>query len=73
MECVMGPTQAFPFVRIAKIKKPHIAVRLLAPQNGLFSNQFWDELRSYATLDYLIIQMMNNREVGLILVILAIL
>lgn len=45
----------------------------LAPQNGLFSNQFWDELRSYATLDYLIIQMMNNREVGLILVILAIL
>lgn len=59
--------------KLKTTKKPHIAVRLFAPQNGLFSNQFWDELRSYATLDYLIIQMMNNREVGLILVILAIL
>ena len=45
----------------------------LAPQGGLFSNQFWDELRSYATLNYLIIKVMNNREVGLILVVLAIL
>jgi hypothetical protein len=25
----------------------------LAPQAGLFSNQFWDELRAYATLNYL--------------------
>ena len=45
---------------------------ITAPQVGLFSNQFWDELRSYATLNYLIIKVMNNREVGLILVILAI-
>jgi hypothetical protein len=55
------------------IKKPHISVRLFAPQAGLFSNQFWDELRVYATLNYLIIKVMNNREVGLILVVLAIL
>jgi hypothetical protein len=34
---------------------------LFAPQGGLFSNQFWDELRVYRTLNYLIIQVMNNR------------
>ncbi len=54
-------------------KKPHISVRLLAPQGGLFSNQFWDELRVYATLNYLIIQVVNNRRVVLILIVLAIL
>jgi hypothetical protein len=53
-------------------KKPHIAVRLFAPQGGLFSNQFWDELRVYAALNYLIIQVVNNRGVGSILVTLAI-
>ena len=59
----------------SSIKKGDISVALssLAPQGGLFSNQFWDELRSYATLNYLIIKVMNNREVGLILVVLAIL
>jgi len=45
----------------------------LAPQGGLFSNQFWDELRVYAALNYLFIQVMKNHEVGLILVVLAIL
>jgi hypothetical protein len=25
-----------------------------APQGGLFSNQFWDELRVYATLNYML-------------------
>jgi len=56
-------------------KKPHISVRLslFAPQGGLLSNQFWDELRVYATLNYLFIQLMNNREVGLILIGLSIL
>ena len=56
-------------------KAPHSceAFSFYAPQAGLFSNQFWDELRVYATLNYLIIQVMNNREVGLILVVLAIL
>jgi len=56
-------------------KKGDISVALctVAPRPGLFSNQFWDELRSYATLNYLIIKVMNNREVGLILVVLAIL
>ena len=45
----------------------------LAPQGGLFSNQFWDELRVYATLNYLIIQVVHNRGVVLILIVLAIL
>jgi hypothetical protein len=49
------------------------AFSFFAPQGGLFSNQFWDELRVYATLNYLFIQVMNNLEVGLILVVLAIL
>jgi len=31
----------------------------VAPQAGLFSNQFWDELRAYATLNYLF-----NRIIG---------
>ena len=44
----------------------------LAPQGGLFSNQFWDELRVYATLNYLFIQVMKNHEVGSILIVLAI-
>jgi hypothetical protein len=44
-----------------------------ALQGGLLSNQFWDELRVYATLNYLFIQLMNNREVGLILIGLSIL
>ena len=44
-----------------------------APQAGLFSNQFWDELRVYATLNYLIIQVVHNRGVVLILIVLAIL
>jgi hypothetical protein len=56
-----------------QIKKPHITARLLAPRGGLFSNQFWDELRVYATLNYLFIQVVNNREFVLILVVLAIL
>jgi hypothetical protein len=57
------------------IKKGDISVALssLAPQGGLFSNRFWDELRVYATLNYLFIQVMKNHEVGLILVVLAIL
>ena len=56
------------------IKKGDISVAFFswAPQGGLFSNQFWDELRSYATLNYLIIKVMNNREVGLILVVQAV-
>jgi hypothetical protein len=45
----------------------------VAPQGGLFSNQFWDELRVYATLNYLIIQVVHNRGVVLILIVLAIL
>ena len=44
-----------------------------APDSVLLSNQFWDELRVYATLNYLFIQVMKNHEVGLILVVLAIL
>jgi hypothetical protein len=57
------------------IKKGDISVALssLAPQGGLFSNQFWDELRVYATLNYLIIQVVHNRGVVLILIVLAIL
>jgi hypothetical protein len=57
------------------IKKPHISDGLssVAPQGGLFSNQFWDELRVYATLNYLIIQVVHNRGVVLILIVLAIL
>jgi hypothetical protein len=43
------------------------------PQTGLFSNRFWDELRVYAALNYLIIQVVNNRRVVLILIVLAIL
>ena len=46
---------------------------LFAPQGGLFSNQFWDELRAYAALNYLIIQVVNNCGVLLILIVLAIL
>jgi hypothetical protein len=59
----------------SSIKKGDISVALstLAPQGGLFSNQFWDELRVYAALNYLFIQVMNNRDVGSILVVLAIL
>jgi hypothetical protein len=57
------------------IKKGDISVALssLAPQGGLFSNQFWDELRGYSTLNYLFIQTINKREVRLILFVLAIL
>ena len=40
-------------------KKPHISVRLLAPQGGLFSNRFWDELSACAMLDYVF-----NRIIG---------
>ncbi len=29
----------------------------LAPQGGLFSNRFWDELRVYATLNNLVIHL----------------
>jgi hypothetical protein len=57
------------------IKKGDISVALssLAPQGGLFSNKFWDELRGYSTLNYLFIQTINKREVRLILFVLAIL
>jgi hypothetical protein len=54
-------------------KAPHCCEAFSAPQGGLFSNQFWDELRVYRNLNYLVIQVMNNLEVGLILVVLAIL
>jgi len=42
-----------------KKKKGDISVALscLAPQGGLFSNRFWDELRVYATLKYLVVQL----------------
>jgi hypothetical protein len=59
----------------SSIKKGDISVALsnLAPQAGLFSNQFWDELRVYATLNYLFIQVVNNGGFVLILIGLVIL
>jgi hypothetical protein len=37
----------------------------LAPQAGLFSNQFWDELRAYATLNYLFNSVLCNSIITL--------
>jgi hypothetical protein len=42
----------------------------LAPQAGLFSNQFWDELRSYANLNYMVIQVIKSNPVVLVVIFL---
>jgi hypothetical protein len=46
-----------------KQKKPHFREAFcFAPVGGVFSNQFWDELTSYATLKHLIHKLLEGES-----------
>jgi len=68
IEVLLSASKVLQRSKKKEVKKDLLPI--IAPRAGLFSDQFCDELRSYANLNYMVIHVMKSNLVVLVVIFL---